>query len=180
MFDRQSKRLFEIEKEPGTNSYYPVFLKNGNLAYISEKKVGVRSKFKVVVVEPNYDFQSNVEVCTSCLDDYSQRKALAIIGGLVQSHCHPSGIQITESRAMVLALNLPSQKCRELVERNGNDLGQAKKRIVASGNSFTGFQDATQHPGFNDLTKARLIEACNWRASQPRSGLKEEASKINR
>jgi hypothetical protein len=171
IYDRKSKQIYEMDKPDNTNSYYPVFLKNGDLAYVSEDKNKATDNFSVVVVRSNYAYDSRREICATCSENPAKKSALALFGAFVLKKCSSSSGQVTEESAMNKTLNLPEKACRSLVADAWNTREESKKNIVSrqlvgeNKNAHFETLDVSSLAPYKNLTEAAFRDACEWRTT---------------
>lgn len=117
-YDLRTKKIDQITDNVGKDSYFPIFLKNGSIAYIESTHDG---KYHLTIGQrtPGASSRrfSDVENCYGP----NVESELVRLGNLWASACNKLPSSITDSGiALTTALNIPVEVCLKLAKKAGD------------------------------------------------------------
>ncbi len=140
--------LIPIQVKTGEDNYYPVFLSDTKLAYVSATK-GNLQHFSLNVV--NIKLPEHT-MCPGCLQDPQKSQTAGLLGSLYASRCGQSDSSYSSAIAYFSRLN--PQSCRALVQSLG-------KNSVSEYVKSKDFSDAQWNSAqLSKTTPAQLIQIC--------------------
>jgi len=114
----------------GVGSYFPAFLPDGKLFYISNtvpKNSDAPPRFHFTVVDPERE-----RTFANFFADDRRRAVAETIGELWRRTCAPALEPFQPNEAPWVLMSLPADQCRALVEAHGDDSEPAKADLTAA------------------------------------------------
>ncbi len=112
LYDRARRSIIAVDDDPAEDSYYPVFVTNDTIAYVSTKK-GADKKREYFINLARLNIQPGL-TCTDCAEETRNGQLAALLGRLYNSKC--SQPNATFTNAMVGFSRLNAARCRQLLQ----------------------------------------------------------------